>query len=266
MRAGTRTLITAALFATTMLVVTPKLTIASEAMSKSEAEELMAKGNQFYQDKQYENAIDTYQQIIGAGFEGTSLYYNLGDAYYRDGKLGDAILYYEKALRISPADADVIHNLKIANAHTIDKIEALPKFFVFQWWESLLALFSVTGWTYAVYLFYILALISIGLYFFAKRPALQRWSVYSGFISVLLLIATASLLTVKLSRELNVKSAIVTEQTVTVKLSPDPTSNDAFIIHEGLKVRELNSVGEWVLIRLQDGKEGWVEQNDISTI
>ena len=239
---------------------------ASTRLSRANAEKLMTQADQFYQAKNYENAIDTYQEIIKSGFEGTSLYYNLGDAYYRDGRLGLAILYYEKALRLSPGDEDVIHNLKIANSRTVDKIDALPQFFLFQWWESLLALLSVTGWTYTAYFFYLLLLASIALYFFAKSPGVQRFSVYSGFVTVMLLIATASLLSVKVNRELNVRSAIVIEQTAAVKLSPDPTSNDAFVIHEGLKVRELNSVGDWVLIRIQDGKEGWIQQSDIATI
>lgn len=261
-----RMVITGALFASVIFIFTPGISMASEAMSKPRAEESMAQGNKYYQDKQYDKAIDTYQEIISAGFEGTSLYYNLGDAYYREGKLGLAILYYEKALRLSPGNGDVIYNLKIANARTVDKIDALPKFFLFQWWESLLAVLSVTGWAYAAYGFYLLLLLSTGMYFFAKRPGIQRSAVYSGFVTVLFLIVTVSLLTVKLNRDINVKSAIVVEPTATVKLSPDPTSNDAFIIHEGLKVRELNSVGDWVDIRLQDGKEGWIQRSDIATI
>ncbi len=257
---------TGALIASAILLSIPGISDASGAISKSQAEELMAQGNKYYQDKQYDNAVDTYQKIISAGFEGTSLYYNLGDAYYREGKLGLAILYFEKAHRLSPGNSDVIYNLKIANARTIDKIDALPKFFLFQWWESLLAVFSVTGWAYTAYAFYFLLLLSIGLYFFAKRPGIQRSAIYSGFVTVLLLIATVSLLAVKLNRDINVKSAIVIQPTATVKLSPDPTSNDAFIIHEGLKVRELNSIGDWVDIRLQDGKEGWIQRSDIATI
>ncbi len=259
-------LIRAALLAATISLLMPGVSKASEEMTRFQATELTAQGNKYYQDKQYDKAVEIYQEAVNAGFEGTSLYYNLGNAFYREGKLGYAILYYQKALNLSPGDDDVVHNLKIANARTVDKIDALPKFFIFQWWESLLALLSVTGWTYTAYIFYFLLLSSIGIYFFTKKPALQRYSIYSGFVSLLLLIVTASLLSVKLNRELNVRSAIVVGPTVTVKLSPDPTSNDAFVVHEGLKVREMNNVGNWVLIRLQDGKEGWIEQNDIATI
>lgn len=238
----------------------------SQLALASETDDLVKQGNQFYQDKQFEKAINTYQKIIDMGYVGTSLYYNLGNSYYRDGKIGYAILDYEKALELSPGDDDVIHNLAIANAKTVDKINTLPKFFLFQWWESILALFPVSGWTLVVYLFYLLVLCSIGLYFFARGMNIQRYSVFAGMISALFLIVTATLWIVSLNRELTVKNAIVVEPTAAVKLAPDATSNDAFVIHEGLKVRELDRVESWVKIRLQDGKEGWIEQNEIGTI
>lgn len=232
----------------------------------SEVDDLMKAGNSYYQQKQYEKAIDTYQKIINMGYEGVSLYYNLGDAYYRENKIGYAILYFEKAHRLAPGDNDVNHNLVIANTKTVDKINTMPQFFLFQWWESLLAFFNLTGWVYLAYIFYIILLAAIGFYFFAKRPRFQRYSFFAGLTSLVLLVITASLLIIKLNRELNIKSAIVVESSATVKLSPDPTSNDAFIIHEGLKVREEDQVDNWVKIRLQDGKEGWLPREDLRTI
>jgi hypothetical protein len=232
----------------------------------SSADELMAQGNQLYQDKQYEKAIETYQKVIDLGYGGTSLYYNLGNSYYREGQIGYAILYYDKALALSPGDADVLHNLAIANTKTVDKIDTLPKFFLFQWWESVLAFFSISGWTRVVYFFYLLLLCSIGVYFFARRVNLQRYAVFSGLTSAFLLVVTATIWIVSLNRELTVQNGVVLEQTAAVKLAPDSTSNDAFVIHEGLKVRELDHVQDWVKIRLQDGKEGWIQQNDIGTI
>ncbi len=162
-----------------LLSVPSRSAFASTAAS-GEARSLMEQGNKFYEDKQYEQAVDEYQKVIGLGYEGTSLFYNLGNSYYREGKIGFAILYYEKALKLSPGDDDVIHNLAIANAKTVDKIDTLPKFFLFQWWESFLRLFSVVGWSHVAFTLYLLLLVSIGLYFFGGRLGIQRYSVYLG--------------------------------------------------------------------------------------
>ncbi len=249
-----------------LAVAFPHLALAGEQSAKAKAEALMAEGNKDYQSQKYDSAVTAYHKVLDLGYIGTSVYYNIGDAYYREGKLGYAILYYEKALKLSPGDNDVIHNLEIANARTIDKVNTLPPFFLFQWWESFLGLLTVNGWTYTAYICLLLVLGSILLYFFAKRPGVQRASVFSGFISILLLVFTASVVAVTVNRALNVKYGVIVSPVVSVKLSPDQTSNDAFIVHEGLKVRELEQVGNWIEVRLADGKEGWVLQSEVGTI
>ena len=232
----------------------------------SNVDELMIKGNNYYQQKNYEKATEAYQNLVNQGYEGVSLYYNLGNSYYREGKIGYAILNYERALRISPNDDDVQHNLAIANAKTVDKIDALPKFFLFQWWESLLALLTVTGWTYLSYIFDLAVLISIGIYFFTKHHKAQRYSFFSGFAFSILLIFTIILLVVNLNRELNIRQGIIIKPVIAVKLSPDSNSNDAFVIHEGLKVQLEDKVDSWVKIRLHDGKIGWLPKEDVAAI
>lgn len=232
----------------------------------SQVDDLMRQGNNYYQQKEYGKAITSYQKLTDQGYEGVSLFYNLGNSYYREGKLGFAILNYEKALKISPDDDDVRHNLAIANAKTVDKIDMLPKFFLFQWWESLLALFTVKGWTYLAYIFYILVLITAGLYFIGKQSKVQRYSFLGGLSLLMLLILSVILLIVNLNRELNIKQGIIIKPVISVKLSPDSNSNDAFVIHEGLKVQIEDNVDNWVKIRLHDGKIGWLPEQDLRAI
>ena len=231
-----------------------------------QAEGLFNNGNEYYQKGDFEKAAAAYESLIKSGYEGTALYYNLGNAYYRQGKIGYAILNYERALKLSPGDEDIRHNLALANAKTIDKIEDLPKFFLFQWWENILALFSVSGWTITAYIFYILLLASIGLYFFSKNSLQQRYIFISGLTSLSLLLVVVVLLVIRVNREVNVKNGIIIEQAVNVKLSPDEQSSDAFIVHEGLKVKLEDEVNDWIKIRLQDGKIGWMPGSVVKII
>jgi Tetratricopeptide repeat len=235
-------------------------------ISASQIDDMMKKGNDAYQNGKYQDAITDYENLIKDGYEGVSLYYNLGNAYYKDGKLGYAILYYEKALKLSPNDDDIQHNLAIANTKTIDRINTLPKFFIFQWWESLLAFFSVKGWTYFTYSLFILILVAAGIYFFMKNPLIQRYSFFGGLAILVLFILSVVMLTINVNRDLNVKNGIIIAQVVSAKLSPDTKSNDAFVIHEGLKVKMEDRVDNWVEVRLNDGKIGWLPENDIAQI
>jgi tetratricopeptide (TPR) repeat protein len=247
------------------ILVMLMINLVSTAFAET-TEDVLRKGNNFYQNKEYEKAIVAYEQLISKGYEGTTLYYNLGNAYYRSGKIGFAILNYERALQLSPADEDIQHNLALANTKTVDRVEMLPKFFIFQWWEGLLAFFSLTGWTYTAYFFYIVVLGSTAFYFLAKNQRIQKISFYSGLAAVMLLAVTASLLAVKFNRELSVKNAVIVQSEAAVKLSPDASSNDAFIIHEGLKVKLEDNVQDWVKIKLLDGKVGWVQKENLGII
>ena len=235
-------------------------------ISASQIDDLMKQGNAAYQNGNYQNAISDYEKLVHDGYEGVSLYYNLGNAYYKDGKLGYSILYYEKALKLSPNDDDIQHNLAIANSKTIDRINTLPRFFIFQWWESLLSFFSVKGWTYVTYFLFILILVAAGIYFFIKNPLIQRYSFFGGLAILVLFILSVVMLAINVNRELNVKNGIIIAQAVSAKLSPDAKSNDAFVIHEGLKVKMEDKVDDWVKVRLNDGKIGWLPQNDIAQI
>jgi tetratricopeptide (TPR) repeat protein len=232
----------------------------------SQQDDLISKGNQLYQSGSFQQAADLYQQVVSQGYESPVLYYNLGNSYYRLGKLGFAILNYERAQKLAPGDEDITHNLALANSRIVDKIDNIPPFFLFRWWESLLAFFSISGWTYTAYFFYLLVLVSIALFFFTKSPFRQKLSLYSAAGFILLLIITSALLAIRMNRELNYKNGIVIEQAVTAKLSPDDKSSDAFVLHEGIKVLLEDKVSDWVRIRLKDGKVGWLPEKDLRTI
>jgi len=238
----------------------------SAVFANTEVNSLMKSGNELYKNNQYQSAIDEYNKLVKQGYEGTTLYYNLGNAHYRLGKVGFAILYYEKALKFFPGDEDAKHNLAIAKLNIKDKVDELPPFFIFNIWEAMLASFSVSGWTIIGYIIFILLLLSFIAYFFSISVTQQRISFFIGVGFLVLLFLSISLLAVKMNKEFNIKDGIIVENIVTVKSSPDNSFKDEFVIHEGLKVRLEDNVDDWVKIRLADGKIGWIMQKSIGII
>lgn len=229
-------------------------------------EEVFNSANRMYQQKEYEKAIELYHELIDNGYEGISLYFNLGNAYYRAGKLGYAILYYEKALKLSPGDEDITHNLLLANSRTVDKLTEFPSFFLFKLWEDLLGVLPLTGWVYVVYLFFILILVFTAGYLLLKNPVYQKYSFFAAIITGIIFISSVVIVSVRLNRDVNTKNGILVENTVNVKTSPEFNSNDAFVIHEGIKVKLEEAVGEWIKIRLNDGKTGWIPEENVRVI
>jgi len=244
-----------------ILILTNPLTI-----NASQIYDIMEKGNTYYRDGEYEQAIEEYIKLVDEGYLGTSLFYNLGNSYYRIGNIGLAILYYERALKLSPSDEDIKHNLNFAHLSTVDRIQPLPTFFLFEWWEGILGSFTENGWAYIIFVFYFLAIFLAAIYFFVRSINQQKLILFSGLAALLVLAISTSLLIVKINREATVKSGVIVEQFVTVKSSPDPKSTDAFVIHEGLKVNLEDKLDEWVKVRLADGKVGWIENNYVEQI
>lgn len=236
------------------------------SFTNADVKSIMQRGNEYYRNNQYQLAIDEYNKLVKQGYVGTTLYYNLGNAHYRLGKVGYAILYYEKALKFSASDEDVKHNLMLAKLNTKDKVDELPPFFIFNIWEGLLSSFSVSGWTFIVYIIFILILVFIVAYFFSKSSTQQRIAFFSGVTFSFLLFLSIILLVVKMHKEYNIKDGIIVENVVTVKSSPDNSSKDEFILHEGLKVRLEDKVDFWIKIRLTDGKVGWVLEKNLRQI
>lgn len=227
---------------------------------------VMITANTLYKNSEYQKAVDEYNKLINQGYVGNTIFYNLGNAHYRLGQIGYAILNYEKALKFNPTDDDAKHNLSLAKLNLKDKVDTLPSFFIFNLWEGLLASFSISGWTLISYIIFIFLLSSVIAYFFSRTTSQQRISFFSSISLVVFLFISVTLLAVKINKEFNINDAIVLEPIVTVMSSPDNSSKESFEIHEGLKVRLEDKIDDWIKIRLDDGKIGWLMKSQVGQI
>lgn len=242
------------------------LTLASSIMFAQSVEMLFEQGNSNYQNEEWESAIDSYSRILNQGYESEALYFNLGNAYFKIGNLGEAILNYERALKLEPGDEDIQFNLKLANARTVDNIKEVPKLFLLEWWDIIVTAFSVSGWALIVLLIYLALLIFIGTFFMSGSISLQRLGIYGGILSVVFLILFASVFIASYEREASSDYGVIITSIVNVKASPTEESSDAFVVHEGLKFEIQDQVNKWTKIKLADGKIGWLPQETFEKI
>ena len=173
--------------------------------------------------------------------------------------MGKAILNYERAIRFMPGDDDVRHNLFLANLQIVDTIEPAPRLFLWDIWDDIKEAFSLDGITWITYFLFLLLSAALTLVILARSYAARKAGLLSVMISGLLLLLSASILLGKATDVNRADDAVITVAIVTAKNSPDQKSSDAFVLHAGVKVRITESIGEWVRIRLADGKVGWVE-------
>jgi len=203
---------------------------------------------------------------VQSGFESGELFFNLGNAYYKNGNIQKAILNYERARQLLPRDEDVQFNLQLANLQVVDKIDAVPRLFVYRWVDSMLALFSLSTMGWIVYSFFILTLAAFAFFLYARTYTQKRLSMFAGLVFSTALILTMIGYGVQSYKETNTEFAIVMSDVANIKAAPDSKGNDLFVLHKGLRVQVLDSVNHWRKIRLADGKVGWIPEEDCESI
>ncbi|MEW6512112.1 MAG: tetratricopeptide repeat protein [Bacteroidota bacterium] len=222
-------------------------------------DELVAQGNQLYQQGKIAEARDAYQKVVNSGYVSGELLYNLGNAWYRTGDIPRAILCYERALRLLPADDDLRHNLQLANLMITDRIEPTPRLFIWEHWDAFKNWLSLRGLTIVTYGWFVAVIAGVAVVLLARTHALRKTvALITAGAAFIFLLFLASFFD-KVGDVSRADLAIILDRVVTVKNSPDPKSSDAFVIHGGVKVQIIDRFSTWVKIRLADGKVGWME-------
>ncbi|MDR0907881.1 MAG: tetratricopeptide repeat protein [Rikenellaceae bacterium] len=234
--------------------------------SAQNSEELWDKANTAYYNEDYAGAVALYDSIEQQGVASAELYYNMGNAYFRAGRIGKSILYYNKAQKLAPADRDIAYNLEIANTFTRNKIEPIPEFFLRRWMRSLGSMMSANGWAVASLVLFGLALAGLLLFLLPLRQRARKGGFYGGVAALILLVFALSFAVVSHRESVRSTQGIVTAPSASVKSSPDSAGKDLFLIYEGARVTVRDELGSWCEITIADGNRGWIKASTIEMI
>ena len=230
------------------------------------AQSMKAEADSAYINKEYAKAVEIYEALLQEGESG-EVYYNLGNAYFKQDELGRAILNYERALLLQPGNADISANLDIARAKTVDKVNPNPEVFFVAWTRALINMLTVDTWGYWGIGFFLCMLVSLVVYFFTKRIQGRKIGFFLAFISLILCIIANLFAWEQKDKIDHRKDAIVLSPSVTVRSTPSDEGTSLFVIHEGRKVSiKDNSMKDWKEITLEDGKVGWIPMSAIEII
>ena len=223
-----------------------------------------------YNNKDYAESIQLYEEQIAqnklSNQESSQLYYNLGNAYFRNNQIAKAIVNFERALLLEPGDSDIKHNLRFAKTRIEDKIDSADSFFVNQWIRSIQNLYSANTWATIGIVLFILLIIAIGSYMISVRLTLRKISFYTGII-LLSLVIIANVFAFKQKNKIaNRSTAIVMSASVSVYTSPDVHSQELFRLHEGAKVKIKRQEDRWIEITIANGSVGWLQKKNVETI
>lgn len=247
----------------TTIAIALALAFGAQAASK-EATAHMA--DSAYRVANYTEAINLYEQVLAEGYTSAELYYNLGNAYYRNDQLGRAILNYQRALRLRPSMTDAKENLALAESRTADRITELPQLFIVRWVNALTDHVSPATWRTVLILLTALIAAAIVLLLLGRTIGIRKGA-FIGIIAATVLWLLVLALSIGSSRHFNAHAeAVVLDAAISVKGSPEWQSVDKLILHEGTTVTITEELTGWYKIRIADGTTGWCEQQSVERI
>lgn len=243
------------------------LPLGLKAEDQSDADALWNAGVEAYADGRWADAIASWESISEMGLESEELYYNLGDAFFKNDDIAHAVLFYEKCLKLNPANADARHNLEFVNGMVQDDIEVIPEFFLKLVGRKMCWLLSSDAWSALFLVLFAATLALVLLFFLGGSSAVKKTAFICGIVSLVLSLFCISFAFWQRNDYSKNDHAIVTVAVTSVKSSPGSDSaKDLFILHEGTKVKILDEVGRWLNIELADGRQGWLGSADLEVI
>lgn len=251
-------------FALLLLVIV--LRVPANGLTPEEGLARMQAGNDAYREGFFSDALEHYLAVYEAGFTSATLCYNIGNAYFKLNRIPESILFYERALILSPSDEDIQHNLELAQTRIIDKIASVPQLFFIRWWNQVRNAFGADGWANLSLILLSSFFIFLLIYLLSRKPLIKRLAFWPALISLLLFAHALAFAWQKSQVMQNRPYAIVFQPTVTAKSSPDAGSVDLFVIHEGTKVNIGDQIGDWVEIKIASGKRGWMQEKALERI
>jgi len=239
------------------------------AKPTTSATDIMLMANDLYEGKQFAQAAQAYQQLVDLGFADSSLFYNLGNAYFKQGDLGRAIVSYRRAERLAPRDPDIQANLDLARGLTVDRIDEDNK-------EAFLG--RLAQFTQAWLTTDELALVALGVWFLfallfvaftnSRGGSNLREGLHYVLIVTSILLAVGVL---SLTDQLYVDDArsegVIVASEVNVTSGPSSEHVTEFTLHSGTEVSLIETRGNWIRLALPGGRfQGWVPASAVEAV
>ncbi|HIS34602.1 MAG TPA: tetratricopeptide repeat protein [Candidatus Avirikenella pullistercoris] len=249
-----------------LLLVGGVFSLSAKELTQAEQVEIWNSANDAYGKGAYDEAIVAYDSLLASGYESAKLYYNLGNAYFKNNRIGKAILNYNRALQLAPSSEDIQYNLQVANAHTVNRIDAVPEFFLTTWFRSLRTMFNSNGWAVLSLIFLGITLAGAMVYLLSGTVRGRKIGFSAGVIALILFIFAVFFSIRQKNLKVDSSEAIVMSSAAPVKSSPDSNGTDLFILNEGAKVTILDNLNGWYEIVIASGNKGWISGEYVEII
>ena len=230
----------------------------------SHPDSIFNQANFHYENKDYDSANILYSNLIEKAYYSSELYLNLGNSYFKLDSLPQAILSYEKGLKLAPGNADLIFNLKLCNKMIKDKSPVKESVLINEWIYGFLGK-SPNYWSYVSIGLMILTFLFLFLFFFSKTSKLKKLNFYTAIATLLITFITVYFAWLSKSKMENSNYGVLFTPHIWIKAEPSENADDDFQLHEGSKLKIIKENKNWYEISFAD-KKGWIEKYNVKKI
>ena len=224
------------------------------------------KAVKLYNEKKYENALEEFLIVSDSGIEQADLYFDIGNCYFRLNNLGKAILYYKRALHLSPLHKEAAKNLKLAYSLRKDKQDIEEEFFINETitnFFKVLPLDALAIVLLTIFIFIVLIINTLIIRYKGREKSIPLlWLT----IFIVFFIGTAVLSSWKWNNYKNNREAVLLDATAISYSGPGSDYTRLFTIHEGMDFDVEKVQENWSLIKLKNGMGGWIETSSYAKV
>lgn len=232
----------------------------SQPQLRDEAAALFFKANEFYKQEKYDEAIRAYEDVLQRGLASWTVYYNLGNSYFKKGWLGRAVLYYARAKELEPRDPDLNANYRYALSQVGTDMYVTQDLWS-RLWRRHLDFYTADEMLLVVFMIlFVLVLVHLWA-LYTQMPAGRKNALLAFLICAFIVYGYGFKLKVD-----ELSGAAIAVRPATVKYEPLENATVYFELSEGMRVKILREEGNWIKVRRADGKLGWVKGESIEKL
>jgi tetratricopeptide (TPR) repeat protein len=270
-----RTIIIFALMSFTVMILLGANQLLLLAKPTVAATETMATANQLYESGQFTQAAQAYQQLTDQGFADSTLYFNLGNAYFKQDDYGRAILNYRRAEQLAPRDEDIVTNLELARSQRADQFEETGEEpettadnFIGRLAQSTQEWLTINELAMATLGLWFLFVATVMIYSHTSRGNGWREALQYGLFGIALVLSLGAIsLGSRLYVENNNVDGVIVAGEIAVTSGPGSQYVTEFTLHSGAEVRLIEQRENWTRLTIPDSElQGWVPAGAVAPV
>lgn len=234
---------------------------------------LAEQGDSAYAKGNYILAEKLYLEALKKDGSSAQLFYNIGNACYRQGNLGKAVLNYERSLKLDPTDQDTRDNLEFVQGKLTDK-QIDNGSFMLSLKNQIVEWFTADTWAVIAVVLFAVFIGCMAVYLFSNVVITRKISFFGGSLIFIITLITVLISFAAANRTESNDYAIIMPPAAQLSTSPREArtqSEQAFLLHEGTKVLIVDSIsssaeGKWYEVKVGARDRAWIKASDLQRI